>query len=73
MCNRVISALRGLLTAKPWKMKGRYGGLGALDAFAKAASSLCRALAGNHGRASCLCPFHISSGGGLCQLQGVLY
>lgn len=47
MCTRVISALRGLLAAKAWKVKGRSGGLGVLDAFAKAASSLCRALAGN--------------------------
>ncbi|BDA47572.1 probable nucleolar pre-ribosomal-associated protein 1 at C-terminar half [Coccomyxa sp. Obi] len=45
---RVISALRGLLAAKVWKVKGRSGGLGVLDAFVKAASSLCRALAGSH-------------------------
>ncbi|CAL8471989.1 g11531 [Coccomyxa elongata] len=44
---RVILALRGLLAAKAWKVKGRSGGLGVLDAFAKAASSLCRALAGS--------------------------
>ena len=46
ICRRLLAALQALLNAKEWRTAAKVGSLGALDAFAEAASCVLLALAG---------------------------